>query len=120
MKTAIISIDNTDYMIVFNNAVLTRMEDLGISLSELRDSKKPVTQINQMMVLMIEQGAKYAARKGLGAYPTITVEDFNELTDYSDYASYQGLIADLITGDRQVDAVPAKKAGAEAEAAPTN
>ena len=120
MKTAKINIDGVEYMAVFNNAVLARMEDMGIDYRGIDKEKKPVTTIGTMMCLMIESGAKYAARKGLGEYPTISIEDFNELTDFGDYEHYQVLIADLIAGDRKVDAAPGKKAEAAAEAARTD
>lgn len=119
MKTAEITIDGIKYLAVFNNAVLTQLEDNGLSLRDLKE-KKPVSNIALMMSLMIQQGAKYAEYKGLGTYPTINAEQFAFLTDYGDFADYQQLIADLIAGDRRVDAEPEKKDEAAAEAALIN
>jgi len=120
MKHAIVSIDGADYMAVFSNAVLVGLEEKGIDYTRLNESSTPMSDICAMMQLMIACGSRYAARKGLGEYPAISLEELRDLTDAGDLARFQAVIADLIIGDRQVDAAPPKKPAGGEETAPTN
>lgn len=119
MKTAKVTINNTEYMVVFNNRVLKTMEDHGIKMSEISQDK-PITQLMRLLWAMIDAGSRYAKINGMD-YPTIDYELLLDLTDQNDYAAYQQLITECMAGERQVDAVPGKKTEkAEQAADPTN
>ena len=111
MRTTTIKIDGTEYMLVFNNRVLTKMESAGIDLNNLADGKL-ITQTLTILSFMIEAGARYAKREGLGEYPVIAYDDLLDVTDAGDHPALQEAISACIQGDRTVDAVPPKKADA--------
>ena len=114
MRTTTIRIDNTEYMLVFNNRVLSRMEQAGIDIAKLSDGRQ-ITQILTMLSFMIEAGSRYAKREGLGEYPILALDDLLDITDQTDYPAIQEAITAVIQGDRTVDAIPPKKAGDPAE-----
>lgn len=114
MRTATITLDNKEYMLVFNNRVLSRMEQAGIDIANLTDGRQ-ITQILTMLSYMIEAGSRYAKREGLGEYPVLALDDLLDITDQTDYPAIQEAITAVIQGDRTVDAIPPKKAGDPAE-----
>ena len=121
MKTATVTINNRQYMLVYNLAVMIQMEEAGIVLEQMSSDPKKITHLTQMMVFAINQGAAYAAASHLGDYPTTTLAEFSAQCEPADFNKFDAVLADLIVGDRQVDAAPPKSAGAaEAAAAPGN
>lgn len=112
MKTATIEINGTEYLATFNNRVLTSMESEGISMEELQRDK-PITKILKLLSFMLDAGRRYAAINNLGVYPAITYDDLLDVTDTADYERFLDIITRCVAGDRQVDAVPGKKAEAE-------
>lgn len=118
MRTAQIEIGGLDCLIVMNNRVLSRMEEIGLSMEHIGEGKK-ITNIMTLLSFMIEAGSRYAAREGFGEYPVIPLEELLDITDTEDYAAIQEAIAACVAGDRTVDSIPPKKAGAAPEEAPT-
>lgn len=120
MRTSTITIGAREYMAVFNNRVLTRLEEKGIKLKELQQSDKPVSNVLELVRYMIESGARYAKMMGEGEWPTITQADLEELTGPEDYNRFVNLISELAQGTRHVDAAPEGNAEADQEEAQKN
>lgn len=118
MKCAKIEINGTEYIAVFNNRVLTDMENEGISMEELQKDK-PLTKILKLLSFMLEAGRRYAAKVDMGIFPTISYDDLLDVTDSGDYQRFLTLVTKCTAGDRQVDAEPAKKEEAEQGEAPS-
>ncbi len=117
MKCAKIEINGTEYIAVFNNRVLTSMENEGISMEELQKDK-PLTKILKLLSFMLEAGRRYAAKMDMGIFQTISYDDLLDVTDAGDYQRFLTLVKECTAGDRQVDAEPAKKEEAEQGEAP--
>lgn len=111
IRTSKITLSGNTYLLVMTNRVLSRLEEMGISLEKLGENM-PITNTMKLLQLMIDAGARYAAREHLGEYPTITLEDLMDITGPEDYEPIQAAIAGCINAGRTVDAVPAKNAAA--------
>ena len=119
MKTAKIEIGGIVYLTVFNNRVLTNMEDAGIKIEDLQKDK-PITNILKMLSFMIDAGSRYAAANKIGNYPAIDFDTLIDCTDQTDYPRFVEIISDCMNGERQVDAIPGKKADADQDEARTD
>ena len=117
MKTAKIEIGGVEYLAIFNNRVLTSMEDAGIKIEDLQKDK-PITNILKMLLFMINAGSRYAAATKNGSYPEIDFDNLLDITDQDDYPRFLDTISACMAGERQVDAIPGKKQDAEQDEAP--
>lgn len=119
MKTATIEIGGVEYLAVFNNRVLTNMENAGIRMEDLQ-KEKPITNILKMLAFMIDAGNRYAAANKIGDYPSIDFDTLIDCTDQNDYNRFLETITACIAGERQVEAIPGKKQDAEQDEARTD
>ena len=119
MKTATIEIGGVEYLAVFNNRVLTNMENAGIRMEDLQ-KEKPITNILKMLAFMIDAGNRYAAANKIGDYPSIDFDTLIDCTDQTDYPRFVEIISACMAGERQVDAIPGKKQDADQDEARTD
>ena len=109
MRTKEVEIAGGKHLLVFNNRVLAQLEAKGIRLSELQKDK-PITHIMELLVMMSEAGARYAQLEHLGEYEPIKMDDLLDTTGPEDYSMVQTIIAEVMTGARNVEATPGKNA----------
>ena len=109
MRTKEVEIAGGKHMLVFNNRVLAQLEAKGIKLGELQKDK-PITHIMELLVMMSEAGARYAQLEHLGEYAPIRMDDLLDTTGPEEYSTVQTIIAEVMTGVRNVEATPGKNA----------
>ena len=107
MRTKEIEIAGGKHLLVFNNRVLSQLEERGIKLAELQ-KEKPVTRVMELLVLMSEAGARYAKMENLGDYAPINMDDLLDWTGPDDYVMMQNAITETMAGTRNIEAAPGK------------
>ena len=115
MKTKEVEILNKKYLMCFSNKVLQEMEQKNIKIQDLSSSEHPVSAMVDLVHAAINSGAIYAKHSGEGEYETIEKEYLMEVTGVDDLNDLVNALQVCMIGDRQVDAVPGKNAGAAPE-----
>ena len=64
IRTSKITLSGTTYLLVMSNRVLSRLEEMGISLEKLGDTM-PITNTMKLLQLMIDAGVERAMRRSV-------------------------------------------------------
>ena len=115
MKTKEVEILGKKYLMCFSNKVLQEMEQKNINIKDLASSEHPVSEMVDLVHAAINSGATFAKHSGDGEYETIEKDYLLEVTGVDDLNDLVEALKVCMIGDRQVDAVPGKNAGAAPE-----
>lgn len=113
MRTGKFEFYGKTYLLTFSARVSAALEADGIQLEALEKSAAPVTTIVKMLAYMIDAGDRYAKMNGIENPGTVPVD---QLLDGMDLVELQQkvprLLADIVAGERNVEAEPPKNADA--------
>lgn len=114
MRTAEMHVNGTTHLLTCSAAVVSFIR------SRERREGDEFDYLVDILCQMAHAGHMYARLTGLGDYPDLDRDTFLYTVDASEIAAYEQLAADLITGDRTVDAAPPKNGEAAPAAAQQN
>jgi len=103
------------YLMVLSLNTLMVAADGGVDLEKMRrNDGEPLRALDMVPVItaMINSGAAYSHETGGPEYPTITEERLSILVGLEELEYLQGIIVSLFKGERKIDAVQTKNAGA--------
>ena len=112
MRTGKFEFCGKTYLLVFSARVNTALEAEGISMSELEKGGMPVTNLMRLLYHMIDAGARYAKLSGIENPGTVSYDDLLDGMDLADMEKIPQMLAQVVSGERKVEAEPPKNADA--------
>lgn len=106
MRTGNIRINQIDYPVTFSIGTQIAMEEQHI---EIKDALKGVSSTMHLLYEMMRSGHKWAIKNGQSAPEVPDFDDMIESIDTDDLVEIMTELVAVMTGERNVQAKPAKK-----------
>lgn len=112
MRTGKFDFYGKTYLLTFSARTNASLEAEGIRLDRLNSSDTPVSSMVRVLYYMIDAGSRYAKLAGIDNPGTVDYDTLLDGLDTPDLQQLPGLIAEVMEGERNVEATPPKNAGA--------
>lgn len=112
MRTGKFEFYGKTYLLTFSARVNAALEADGIRLDQLTQNAMPVTTVVKLLSYMIDAGDRYAKLNGIENPGTVSFDALLDGMDLPDIQKIPALLAEVASGERNVEADPPKNAGA--------
>ena len=106
MRTGTIRINQIDYPVTFSIGTQIALEEQHI---EIKDATRSVSATMHLLYEMMQSGHKWAIKNGQTPPEVPSFDDLIESMDTDAMVEIMGKLVAVMTGERNVEAKPAKK-----------